>query len=47
MAVDIRRCLGKWNQGNDGILAYARAYRLVVSEGWQVNPGILHAPDRL
>src|SRR5258708_32984002 len=33
MAVDIRRCLRRWNQGDDGILAYARAYRFVVGEG--------------
>jgi len=44
---DIRRCLEKWNQGDNGILAYARAYRLVAGEGWQINPGILHAPGSL
>ena len=25
---DIRRCLEKWNQGDNGILFHARAYRL-------------------
>jgi len=44
---DIRRCLEKWNQGDNGILEHARAYRLVVGEGWQINPGILHAPGSL
>jgi hypothetical protein len=44
---DIRRCLEKWNQGDNGILAYSRAYRLVPGEGWQINPGILHAPGSL
>ena len=44
---DIRRCLEKWNQGDNGILAYARAYLLVPGEGWQINPGILHAPGSL
>lgn len=44
---DIRRCLEKWNQGDNGILAYARAYRLVPGTGWQINPGILHAPGSL
>jgi hypothetical protein len=44
---DIRRCLARWNQGDNGILAYARAYRLVPGEGWQINPGILHAPGSL
>jgi hypothetical protein len=44
---DIRQCLEKWNQGDNGILAHARAYRLVAGEGWQINPGILHAPGSL
>src|ERR1700759_2920181 len=44
---DIRRCLEKWNQGDNGILAHARAYRLVAGEGWQIDPGILHAPGSL
>ncbi len=44
---DIRRCLQDWNKGNNGILAYSRAYRLVPGEGWQINPGILHAPGSL
>src|SRR5215475_1142374 len=44
---DIRRCLEKWNQGDNGILAHSRAYRLVPGEGWQINPGILHAPGSL
>ena len=44
---DIRRCLENWNQGDNGILAYARAYRLVPGEGWQIDPGILHAPGSL
>ena len=44
---DIRRCLEKWNQGDNGILFYARAYRLEPGAGWQVDPGILHAPGSL
>jgi hypothetical protein len=44
---DIRRCLERWNQGDNGILQFARAYRLVPGEGWQINPGILHAPGSL
>jgi len=44
---DIRGCLERWNQGDNGILKYSRAYRLVPGEGWQVNPGILHAPGSL
>lgn len=44
---DIRRCLERWNQGDNGILALSRAYRLVPGEGWQIDPGILHAPGSL
>jgi len=44
---DIRGCLERWNQGDNGILKFARAYRLVPGEGWQIDPGILHAPGSL
>ena len=44
---DIRRCLERWNEGDNGILAYARAYLLVSGTGWQIDPGILHAPGSL
>jgi hypothetical protein len=43
----IRECLERWNEGDNGILKYARAYRLVPGEGWQIDPGILHAPGSL
>jgi hypothetical protein len=44
---DVRRCLELWNQGDNGILNHSRAYRLEVGAGWQINPGILHAPGSL
>src|SRR5580704_2801452 len=44
---DVRRCLNNWNQGDNGILNHSRAYRLQVGAGWQINPGILHAPGSL
>jgi len=44
---DVRRCLERWSQGDNGILNHSRAYRLEVGAGWQVNPGILHAPGSL
>jgi hypothetical protein len=44
---DIRRCLERWNEGDNGILAYARAYLLLPGTGWQIDPGILHAPGSL
>jgi hypothetical protein len=44
---DVRRCLKNWNHGDNGILNHSRAYRLQVGAGWQVDPGILHAPGSL
>jgi hypothetical protein len=44
---DIHRCLENWNKGDNGILNHSRAYRLEVGAGWQINPGILHAPGSL
>ncbi len=44
---DIRRCLERWNEGDNGILDLTRAYRLKPGTGWQINAGILHAPGSL
>ena len=44
---DIRRCLGRWQQGDNGILDYSKAYRLKLATGWLVPPGVLHAPGSL
>jgi hypothetical protein len=44
---DIHRCLERWNRGDNGILFHSRAYRLEPGSGWQVDPGILHAPGSL
>jgi hypothetical protein len=44
---DIHRCLERWSAGDNGILNHSRAYRLEVGAGWQINPGILHAPGSL
>jgi hypothetical protein len=44
---DVRRCLENWNKGDNGILFHSRAYRLEPGQGWQINPGILHAPGSL
>lgn len=43
----IRRCLEDWNKGDNKILLHSRAYRLEPGAGWQINPGILHAPGSL
>jgi hypothetical protein len=44
---DVRRCLENWNRGDNGITYLSRAYRLERGTGWQINPGILHAPGSL
>ena len=44
---DIHRCLEDWDKGDNGILNHSRAYKLEVGAGWQINPGILHAPGSL
>ncbi|HEY1686118.1 MAG TPA: hypothetical protein VGG19_15235 [Tepidisphaeraceae bacterium] len=44
---DIRRCLERWEQGDNGILDYSKAYRLKLGTGWLVPPRVLHAPGSL
>jgi hypothetical protein len=44
---EIIRCLERWNQGDNGILYHSRAYKLRPGTGWNVPPGILHAPGTL
>jgi len=44
---DIKRCLQRWNEGDNGILNYSRAYRLQPGTGWLVPPCVLHAPGSL
>jgi hypothetical protein len=44
---DVRRCLQRWDEGDNGILYHSKAYRLQPGTGWQINAGILHAPGSL
>ncbi len=44
---DVRRCLERWNEGDNGILDHSKAYRLKPGTGWLVPPCILHAPGSL
>jgi len=44
---DIRRCLERWNEGDNGILDLSKAYRLKPGTGWLVPPCLLHAPGSL
>ena len=44
---NVRRCLERWNEGDNGILYHSRAYKLKPGTGWQIDAGILHAPGSL
>ena len=44
---DVRRCLERWQQGDNGILDLSKAYRLKPGTGWLVGPCLLHAPGSL
>ncbi len=43
----VRRCLADFEQGDNKITNLSRAYRLEVGTGWDVPPGLLHAPGSL
>lgn len=43
----VRDALERWDQGDNGILDSAKAYRLKPGTGWLVPPRILHAPGSL
>lgn len=44
---DVRRCLERWNEGDNGILYHSRAYKTEIGTSWQIDAGILHAPGTL
>lgn len=44
---DIRNCLARWNEGDNNILSFSKAYKLVPGTGWMVPTRILHAPGSL
>jgi hypothetical protein len=44
---DIRACLERWNNGDNNILSYSKAYKLVPGTGWMVPTRVLHAPGSL
>ncbi|HIE18819.1 TPA: hypothetical protein EYP75_03745 [Candidatus Bathyarchaeota archaeon] len=41
---DIKECLKKWDEGDNGILYHSKAYKLKPGAGWLIPAGILHAP---
>ncbi len=44
---DVIECLKNWDNGDNGILYHSSAYKLKLGTGWNVPPGILHAPGSL
>lgn len=44
---DIINCLKRWDDGDNEILYYSKAYKLKPGTGWNVPAGILHAPGSL
>jgi len=43
----VRQCLLNFNAGDNKITNLSRAYRLETGTGWNVPPGVLHAPGSL
>lgn len=43
----VRHALEIWDQGDNHITDLSKAYRLTLSTGWYVPPGLLHAPGSL
>ena len=44
---EVRLCIERWNEGDNGLLDLSKAYRLQPGTGWLVGPCILHAPGSL
>ena len=44
---DVKRCLQNFTKGDNKITNISRAYRLEPGTGWDVPPGVLHAPGSL
>lgn len=43
----IRECLENFNKGDNKITNYSQAFRLEPGTGWDVPPGLLHAPGSM
>ena len=43
----VRECLKNFTKGDNKITNISRAYRLEVGTGWDVPPGVLHAPGSM
>ena len=43
----IRECLENFSKGDNKLLDYSQAYKITLDTGWDVPPGVLHAPASL
>lgn len=41
---EIRKCLENFTKGDNRLLDYSQAYKIELDTGWDVPPGVLHAP---
>ncbi|MBQ4071268.1 MAG: hypothetical protein IJD51_02490 [Clostridia bacterium] len=41
---EIRACLESFHKGDNHLLDHSRAYKIELDTGWDVPPGVLHAP---
>lgn len=41
---EIRQCLENFHKGDNHLLDYSQAYKIELDTGWDVPPGVLHAP---
>nr|MDO8085170.1 hypothetical protein [Candidatus Sigynarchaeum springense] len=44
---EVKKCLEQWHARDNGILGLSKAYLLRPGTGWDVPPGVLHAPGSL
>ena len=43
----VKKCLEDFHKGDNKLLDLSRAYKLTLDTGWDVPPGVLHAPGSL
>lgn len=44
---DIKKCIENFTKGDNRLLDYSQAYNIELDTGWDVPPGVLHAPASL
>ena len=44
---EIKECLENFHKGDNHLLDYSQAYKIELDTGWDVPPGVLHAPASL